>query len=90
MFLKGSRYAAIPTVVVRLPDGREVTAVRLRRIPRPDATSDYRVRSIDRLDLLAGRHLGDATRYWSIADADTELDAHELEQADRVIAIPEA
>ncbi|MCA9662284.1 MAG: LysM domain-containing protein [Myxococcales bacterium] len=78
-FAKNSRYAKTPTVEVKLADGRTVTAVKLRRIPRADADSEaYAVRDGDRLDLLAHRQLGDATAHWRIADANSEVDGAAL------------
>jgi hypothetical protein len=32
----------------------------------------------DRLDIIAGQEYGDATMFWHIADANTELDALKL------------
>lgn len=78
MFLSNSRYALVATVVVRTRDGREVTAVKLRRLPSTEG-SPYTVLAADRLDILARRRYEDATRYWHIADANSELEADVLE-----------
>lgn len=77
MFLKNSRYATTPQVTLPLKDGTQVTAVQLRALPATagDATP---VTSNDRLDVMAERNYGDATRYWHIADANTALDANWL------------
>ena len=88
-FSKTSRYAKTPTVLVTLPGGRVVTAVKLRR-PEPRAGEEVAVRDGDRLDLLAHRHLGDAAAHWKIADANAELDGAELcRTIGRLIIIPE-
>jgi hypothetical protein len=88
VFLSNSRYFSIPTLVVRTRDGREVTVVKLRRLPITpgDPTT---IRPGDRLDILAKRRYGDATLYWHIADANTELEAVELERPGRAIEAPE-
>ena len=89
MFLSNSRYASVATIIVRTRDGREVTAVRLRRLPA--ATGEpYAVTRSDRLDIIAFRRYGDATRYWRVADANTELEAAALTaRPGRVIQVPE-
>jgi nucleoid-associated protein YgaU len=89
MFLSNSRYAGIATITVRTRDGREVTAVKLRRLSSPSATS-YTVLAADRLDIVARRRYEDGTRYWHIADANTELKAVELEVSGRAIEVPES
>ena len=89
MFLPNSRYASVATITVRKRDGREVTAVRLRRLP-PATGEPYEVTRSDRLDIIARRRYGDATRYWRVADANTELEAAALTaRPGRVIQVPE-
>lgn len=88
MFLDNSRYAGIARETVRTSDGRDVVAVRLRRIP-PSNGTPYTVVGTDRLDILAYRRYGDATRYWHIADANSELEAEALTRAPgRTIKVP--
>jgi hypothetical protein len=77
MFLNTSRYAKTPTVTITLGDGTQVSAVKLRTIPATASTSTQ-VTQNDRLDILAERSYGDSTRYWHIADANTELDSNAL------------
>ena len=49
-----------------------------------------RRRTPDRLDLLSEQKYQDGTRFWYIADANTELEANELTRSvHRVIRIPE-
>ena len=90
MFLKNSRYYGLPTVIVRDRSGDPVVAVKLRRLPT--VTGDpFAVQGHDRLDVICDIQYGDATRYWHIADANTELEANELIRvAGRVIAVPKA
>ncbi len=77
MFLNTSRYAKTPQVQGTQPDGTVVSAVQLRTIP-PTTGDDTPITGNDRLDVMADRNYGDATRYWHIADANTELDAQRL------------
>ena len=77
MFLDKSRYAKTPTDTVVTADGREVTALRLRRLP-PSTGTPRTVKADDRLDVIAGQALGDGTAGWRIADANTELEANDL------------
>ncbi len=90
MFLKNSRYAAQPTVKSRGPrsDG-SVVVVKLR--PLPDAAGKpTAIRAHDQFDAMSETlYASDATRYWHIADANTELEAAELTRTSgRVIDVP--
>ena len=86
-FLKSSRYAAAAAIEVAHPDGRTVAAIALRVLP---ATSGdpYVVQENDRLDIVANRSYKDATRFWHIADANSELDARDLIKPGRRIGLP--
>lgn len=77
MFLKNSRYDGVPTVTARDANGREVQAVSLRRLP---ATSgeDTQVHDHDQLDVMSQRRYRDGTRFWHIADANSDLEANNL------------
>lgn len=77
MFLSNSRYAKVPQVSITLPDGTTALAVQLRILPVTDGTPTT-VTSNDRLDVIADRRYGDATQFWRIADANTELEANRL------------
>ncbi len=77
MFLDKSRYAKVPTDNVTTIDGREATALRLRRLPSPTGRPRL-VKEGDRLDVIADRAFGDGTRFWHIADANTALEANDL------------
>lgn len=89
MFAESSRYFQLRTVDAKTEDGREVRAVTLRRLPFVAGRAVV-VKGNDRLDVMAERLSGDATQFWHIADANTELDARELvEEAGRTILVPE-
>jgi hypothetical protein len=77
MFSDRSRYARTPVDTVATTRGRQVAAIRLRRLPSPPA-DPYTVTQGDRLDLLAQQRFGDGTGFWHIADANTALEANAL------------
>ena len=58
------------------------------RIPPPTPGDAYRVQDDDRLDLIANRAYDDPTRFWLIADANTELEARRLLEPGREIGVP--
>jgi len=89
-FLPSSRYAKLDTVETTAAGGRKVTAIKLRRLPQVDGTP-HTVAERDRLDILAFEQLGDATRFWSIADANQELEAEKLaDTAGETLNLPTA
>jgi hypothetical protein len=99
MFSDSSRYAKLTIVETEAPGGRTVQAVVLRRLPFVGGVP-VTVKGNDRLDVMAQRRYSDATQFWHIADANTELDANELlrggdggnpdvAQTPRTILVPE-
>lgn len=89
MFLESSRYSGQKTADVALSGGRRAKVLKLRRLPSAKGTSTV-VKGSDRMDIMAMRKYGDPTRFWRIADANTELDASRLtEKAGRTIRVPE-
>jgi hypothetical protein len=90
MFLKNSRYYGLPTVIAADRSGREVEAVRLRPLPATEG-EPRDIQAHDRLDAIGDAQYRDATRYWHVADANSELEANELTRvAGRTIAVPKA
>jgi hypothetical protein len=77
MFLENSRYYKTPTVETTARDGRAVTALKLRPLP-PRTGEAYAVKDNDQLDVLAHQQYSDGTKFWHIADANTELEAAKL------------
>ena len=77
MLRDNSRYARLRQVTVSTRAGREVNAVVLRRLP-PTAGERHVVAGNDCLDIMAQRQYSDATRFWHVADANTELMAQTL------------
>ena len=71
-----SRYSALGTAVLVVPDGRTITYVRRRIVPAPERfalLSGYTVVEGDRLDNVAHRFLGDPEQYWRLCDANGAL-----------------
>jgi hypothetical protein len=88
MFLPNSRYADVDQMVVTLRAGATATIVRLRRLPAVDGEPTV-VKGNDRLDIFADRRYSDPTKFWHVADANSELDAGRLVATpNRVIEVP--
>lgn len=82
MFDANSRYIKCPVVEVETAKGGRVNAVKLRRIPfTPGDLTE--VKGTDRLDIMAHRQYKDGTKFWHIADANTELEANDLVEQKR-------
>ncbi|MGH8109144.1 MAG: hypothetical protein ACREO1_10580 [Arenimonas sp.] len=89
MFLKNSRYYNTPTVVTVDANNREVKALTLRWLP---ITSGERtqVHDHDQLDVMSHRRNQDGTKFWHIADANSDLEANNLVAVSgRHINVPE-
>ena len=90
MFLDDSRYAKVAQDDLSTDDGSVRKAIRLRRLPATKGES-YAVKDNDALDVLANQYYSDGTRFWHIADANTELQADDLlEQTGRFILLPKS
>jgi hypothetical protein len=77
MFDSNSRYAASPIVEVETAQGKKANAVKLRRLPyTPGDLTE--VKGTDRLDIIAHRKYKVDTKFWHVADANTELEANQL------------
>jgi hypothetical protein len=88
MFLKNSRYYGLETVEARDRRGRAATAIKRRKLPLTQGEA-YIVQGPDQLDVIAERKYKGATKFWHVADANTELEANELTRvAGRVIKLP--
>ena len=89
MFPPNSRYANLPRVTATDAEGREVTAVKLRTLGTPGG-QDVTIAASDQLDVISDQCFGDATRFWHVADANTDLDARDLTaETGRTIKVPE-
>ncbi len=89
MFGKNSRYKDLPVVNVSDDDGESVAALTLRVLGQP-LSCPAMVTQGDQLDVISQRRFKDATRYWHIADANTELEANSLtKEAGQMIQTPD-
>lgn len=91
MFDSNSRYAKCPVVEVETARGKAANAVKLRRLPYTPGILTA-VKGTDRLDIMAQRKYADGTKFWHIADANTELAANDLvkhERAENPLSIEE-
>jgi hypothetical protein len=92
MFQPTSRYYAIETASLTMPDGRIVTYKRRRFLPHGrdlPLLAEVTLQPGERLDLLAARTLGDPEAFWRICDANDAIDPAELTvEAGRVLRVP--
>lgn len=82
MFGSNSRYANLPITEVETAEGKKVNVVKLRRLPFA-AGNLTEVKGADRLDIMAHRKYKDGTKFWHVADANTELEANDLVEQER-------
>ena len=94
MFASTSRYAALETATVTVPQpdgtGREVRYARRRLLPPVDRHTtlvEHTVAAGERLDLLAARYLGDPAQFWRLCDATGALRPEELEVPGVVVVV---
>lgn len=88
MFLETSRYFRQNQVDAVSQDGSKVKAISLRRLPVIGGDA-REIKDSDRLDTMAQRQYQNATWFWHIADANTELEANQLvAQPIRIISLP--
>lgn len=89
MFNNDSRYKKVEVITETDAEGKSVSAVKLRRLPRVGG-GDVMVKGNTRLDLLSKDFYNNPTKFWHIADANTELEATELtHEPGRIIKVPE-
>jgi hypothetical protein len=82
MFEPNSRYVKIQTVDTESATGTKGKVVKLRRLPYvPGSLTE--VKGTDRLDIMAQRKFADGTKFWHIADANTEIEANDLVREER-------
>lgn len=90
LFPVTSRYHGIPTAQHAMADGRAVTYLRRRFIPPPyrfQLLREYVVSRGDRIDNVSAEHLGDASQYWRVCDANAVMRPEDLERVGRRIRI---
>ena len=77
MFDANSRYVKCPVVEVETDSGQKVNVVKLRRLPFT-AGNLTEIKGTDRLDVMAHRGYKNGTKFWHVADANSELVANDL------------
>ena len=82
MFEANSRYFKAAVEEVETATGKKANAIKLRRLPYTPGNLTE-LKGNDRLDIMAHRKYADGTRFWRIADANTELEANDLVEAVR-------
>lgn len=89
-----SRYFGLPTLTATDADGRTVTYLGRRFIPKPEELAPsgrHTVVQGDRLDLIAARELGDPELFWRLCDANNAVRPDELVETlgrELVVALP--
>lgn len=91
LFPPTSRYAAIDTAKIDLPDGRTILYLKRRFVPPPEKFSlmrEHVVTEGDRLDNVTAKHIGDPEQFWRVCDANRAMRPDELtEEIGRRLAI---
>jgi len=77
MFDANSRYGKLPIVEAESATGKKANVVKLRKLPYTTANLTE-TKGTDRLDIMSHRKFKDGTKFWHIADANTELEANAL------------
>ena len=92
MFDHTSRYYAIETATLTLPDGRTVAYKRRRFLPAGEEMpllAEIPVAQGERPDVLAHRTLGDPLQYWRLCDANNVMRPTELtDEPGRAVRVP--
>lgn len=91
MFETTSRYYALETATLTLPDGRTVAYKRRRFLPRGETLpllAEVVVAQGDRADRITARTLGDPQQYWRVCDANDAMDPAEMEETGRLLRVP--
>jgi nucleoid-associated protein YgaU len=91
MFASTSRYFALETARITLPDGRIAAYKRRRFVPGAELfaqLAEVVVTQDDRIDLITARTLGDPEQFWRVCDANQALDPTDLVVPGRRLRIP--
>jgi hypothetical protein len=87
-----SRYHGLPVLTITAQDGRTISYVARRFLPRGSSLpllAETAVEQGERIDTIANRTLGDPLAYWRVCDANDAVDPGELvEETGRILRIP--
>ena len=81
MFDSTSRYYPLETTTYTMPDGRQISYVRRRFLPKGSdlqLLAEVSVTAGDRLDLIAARTIGDPLQFWRVCDANDAMNPFDL------------
>ncbi|MDD5094273.1 MAG: hypothetical protein PHV74_07840 [Dehalococcoidia bacterium] len=81
MFDSTSRYYNLETATYTTSDGQVIAYKRRRFLPQGKdlpLLTQSRVEQSDRLDLIAGRTIGDPEQFWRVCDANDAMNPDEL------------
>lgn len=92
MFEQNSRYINIQTARLVGDNGREISYVRRRFLPRSadlPTLAQVTVTQGDRLDLLTSRAIGDPEQFWRACDASNTMNPSDLtREPGRTVTFP--
>jgi hypothetical protein len=89
-FLPNSRYHGLELASLEVRSDESVIFLRRRFVPGPERFSlllEHTVSQSERLDHITAQHLGDATAFWRICDANRAMLPTELEVLGRRLRI---
>jgi len=92
MFDYTSRYYSLETATYTAADGKSTAYKRRRFLPRGKnlpLLMQARAEQSDRLDLIAGRTIGDPEQFWRVCDANDAMNPFDLiEEPGATLRIP--
>ena len=89
MFLDSSRYFEQETVEISSKDGKKFQAITIRKLPAVPG-KHHSIKGNDRLDIISQNNYNSGTKFWYIADSNTELEANNLVKTPgRIINVPD-
>ena len=80
-FSPASRYYALDTKQLDVPNGQTIVYLERRFVPSPDNFALLQLHSVEqgeRLDNITARYLGDPEQFWRVCDANTSIRPDEL------------
>ena len=90
MFLKTSRYYKTATIETQDIQGRNVSAIKIRRLSDTNGEQII-VDNRHKLDVMSKSQYKDGAKFWHIADANSELQANALVgTVGEIIKVPKA
>lgn len=91
MFEATSRYYSLEQAEFITSDGRVLAYKKRRFLPSSEdmpLLTEVTVIQGDRIDLIAGRTIGDPEQFWRICDANNALNPFDLMETGRVLKVP--